>query len=201
MDPELLAMDDMPAEARQLIENTERQVGAMRDQARRQIDEIRARADRSVGEIEADVEDRVRQIQRDLLIGLKPMQDAAAKAGKLDAALAIRERVRELRGTVLSALQDPGNLTGYAERPPGTQILFDVTGSTDGIVWGSDVYTSDSTLAAAAVHAGVLRSGERGLVRVTMVDALNVSFVGSQRNGVQTQSYGPWPAAYRVARA
>jgi hypothetical protein len=201
MDPDLLSLDDLPAEARDLLDTAGREEIALRDRAERQMDEIRARADHAVAEIQSRLDDEVRSRQQALLAALKPLQDRCAREGKLDEALAIRERVRGLKANLLHAQPDPGSLAGLDHVQPGTSLLFDVVGSTDGIVWGSDVYTSDSTLASTAVHAGVLRPGERGVVRVTFVDTLNVAFTGSERNGIWSESYGPWPYGYRIARA
>jgi hypothetical protein len=201
MDPELLSLDDLPADARQLIDEMEQGVTEIRDRQRRQVDEIEARAARAVGEIQVQAEEQVRTLQQALYRRLKPLQDAYAREGKLDEALAIRDRIRNLRASVMQTQPDPGNLTEYRDRPAGTQLLFEVIGSTDGALWGTDFYTTDSSLATAAVHAGVLRDGERGVVRVTLVDALNVSFTGSHRNGVWSEAYGSYPAAYRVERA
>jgi hypothetical protein len=200
MDPDLL-LDDLPDEARTLIDEAERELQEIRDQAERQADEVRARADRTVAEINARAADEVRVRQRGLLDHLKPLQDSYAKKGKLDEALAIRERIRGLKASLLQAQPDPGSLASLPPHPVGTQVLFDVTGSTGGIVWGSDVYTHDSDLASATVHAGVLRDGERGIVRVTYTDTLNVAFTGSARNGVWSEDFGPWPVGFRVDRA
>ena len=201
MDPELLSFDDLPADARALIEAAEQEEVGLRAHAEGQIEEIRARADRAVAEIQGRLDEGVRAGRQRLFRELRPLQEKYAKEGKLDEALAIRERLRGLRGTLVQAQPDPGNLNGVADQTVGSVRLFDVTGSTDGVVWGSDVYTSDSALAAAAVHAGALHEGERGLVRVTFVDARNVAFTGSDRNGVWSQPYGPWPVGFRVERA
>jgi hypothetical protein len=201
VDPELLSLDDLPAEAQQAIDETEREITELRDRATRQTEEIHARAEQAVVEIEDRVIEEVRQRELALLRLLRPMQDSAARAGRLDEALAIRDRIRDLRARLLQAQTDPGNLSYLTDAVPGTSLLFEVIGRTDGIVWGTDVYTSDSTLAAVAVHAGAVREDERGVVRVTFVDTLNVSFVGSERNGVESLSYGPWPIGYRVSRA
>jgi len=32
-------------------------------------------------------------------------------------------------------------------------------------LWGSDIYTLDSTLGMAAVHAGVVKAGQTGVVK------------------------------------
>jgi hypothetical protein len=96
------------------------------------------------------------------------------------------------------ALPDPGNLTSVQQQV-GKRFVFRVTGAAGGGVWGTDVYTSDSELAAAAVHAGVLRPGQAGLVRVKIV-ASPGAFAGSTRNGITSAPYtGPW-GAYQILR-
>src|SRR5438552_14422038 len=70
----------------------------------------------------------------------------------------------------------------------GQSFFFQVTGAVTGPLWGSDIYTSDSALAAACVHAGLLRPGETAVVKVTMVPPLPV-FQGSLRHGVSSD---PW---------
>jgi hypothetical protein len=199
VDPELL-LDDLPAEARTLIDESERELTAIRDRTERETDEIRARADRAVADANARSQEELRAVQRRLLERLKPMQDAYAKKGKLDEALSIRDRIRGLKAALAQTLPDPGALSRLPPRPVGTQLLIETTGNAEGIVWGTDVYTHDSQIAAAAVHAGVLRDGERGIVRVTYVDTLNVAFTGSQRNGVWSESWGAWPVGFRVER-
>ncbi|MFO0879237.1 MAG: LCCL domain-containing protein [Gemmataceae bacterium] len=179
----------------------EQQISAIRDQADRQVQQIRARADQAVTEVEERAEEAVRQHQLTLFRQLRPLQEAHARAGRLDEALAIRDRLRTLRATLLQAQPDPGNLGHLREAQPGTSLLFEVTGSADGVVWGTDIYTGDSTLAVAAVHAGLLAVGERGVVRVTLVDTLNVTFTGSERNGVWSEDFSSWPIGYRLQRA
>jgi hypothetical protein len=201
MDPELLSLDDLPAEARRAIDEAEREMAVLRDRAGRQADEIRARAEQAAAEVESRAEEQVRERQLALLRQLRPMQDAAARQGRLDEALAIRDRVRGLRASLLRAEPDPGNLSHLRDPRPGSTQLYEVTGSAEGIVWGTDVYTSDSTLAAVAVHAGALADGEHGVVRVTFVETLNVQFTGSHRNGVWSEDYGSWPVGYRIERA
>jgi hypothetical protein len=81
----------------------------------------------------------------------------------------------------------------------GKFYYFEVTGAGAGAVWGTDVYTTDSAIAAAAVHAGVLRAGEKGFVKVTILPG-QASYEGSTRNGVTTQNFGAFPGSYRVGR-
>ncbi|HKB39573.1 MAG TPA: LCCL domain-containing protein [Gemmataceae bacterium] len=119
-----------------------------------------------------------------------------AREGQLDEALAIRDQIKQLKVDQGGAEPDPGNLLGLHTQV-GKSFSFDVTGQTDGAIWGTDVYTSDSSLATAAVHAGKVRPGERKVVRVTIVPPLS-SFQGTTRNGVTSGSYGPYPGAYRI---
>lgn len=57
-------------------------------------------------------------------------------------------------------------------------------------VWGTDVYTDDSALCHAAVHAGAI-PGSGGVIRVHAV-AGRSSYRGSARNGISTANYGEW---------
>jgi hypothetical protein len=81
------------------------------------------------------------------------------------------------------------------ERQIGQTFFFQVTGNRSGPLWGTDVYTSDSNLGTACVHAGVLKDGEDGVVKVTMVQPLAV-FQGSARNGI---SSSPWTTGWSGA--
>jgi uncharacterized membrane-anchored protein YhcB (DUF1043 family)/DNA-directed RNA polymerase subunit RPC12/RpoP len=92
---------------------------------------------------------------------------------------------------------DPGSLLGF---PIGQTHLFQVTGRPDGAVWGTDVYTADSNLATAAVHMGLLRPGQTGVVLVQTVPG-QPSYAGSTRYGVATFGYGPYDAAYTISPA
>jgi hypothetical protein len=82
---------------------------------------------------------------------------------------------------------------------PGTRLTF-VCPAGDGraSVYGTDVYTAESGVCAAAVHAGVLRLGQSGVVTLVFGGEAE-SFRGSARNGVTTQSYGRWPYTYTFA--
>src|SRR5262249_39609371 len=110
--------------------------------------------------------------------------------------LAIREQIKTLRNNPTGAQPDPGTLTGLQDQV-GKTFHFVVTGVKHGSVWGTDVYTSDSLLARAAVHAGKVRPGETRVVRVSIVTPPS-SYHGSKRNGVTTSSYGAWGGAYRI---
>jgi LCCL domain len=82
-------------------------------------------------------------------------------------------------------------------RDPGKRLTF-VCPGTDGAsatVFGTDTYTADSGVGAAAIHAGVLKRGVPGIVTIVMGSGAN-SFLGSKRNDVTTRDYQAWPYSY-----
>ncbi len=107
-------------------------------------------------------------------------------------------------GMMHNALADPGSLSGFRGRNFASQY-FKVTGAVTGGVWGTGVYTDDSNLATAAVHAGVLAPGQQGLVKVTIRPGLTnpptggSAYVGSAANGVVSNSYGSYAGSYSVS--
>ena len=96
-------------------------------------------------------------------------------------------------------LPDPGNLKAY-ESQIGKVFLFKVTGGAGGSLWGTGTYTTDSSLAAAAVHSGVLKTGETGIVQVKIIPS-PPSFAGSMQNGLMSSGYGPYGGAYEISKA
>ena len=81
----------------------------------------------------------------------------------------------------------------------GGVYRFWVTGNArGGSIWGTNVYTNDSPLAAAVVHAGVLADGQTGVVRV-VIGTGQYKFVGSVSNGVSSNDYSDFPSWYSVA--
>jgi hypothetical protein len=94
-------------------------------------------------------------------------------------------------------LMEPGDLRTI-ERKVGQSFPFKVEGNDLGPLWGTDVYTSDSNLGTACVHAGLLKIGETGTVKVTIVDPIPL-FQGSHRNGISSQTWTTgWGGAYSV---
>lgn len=97
-----------------------------------------------------------------------------------------------------NVLPDPGNLTNFRHLI-GQTFHFRVTGAAQGSLWGTDTYTSDSYLSAAAVHCGILRVGQTGVVKVQVIQP-PPAFQGSVRNGVTSSNYGAYGGAYKVVR-
>jgi hypothetical protein len=99
----------------------------------------------------------------------------------------------------LVALPDPGSVMNFQDKI-GKTFAFRVTGKADGAVWGTGVYTPDSSLATAAVHAGVLKVNQTGVVKVTIVVA-PAAYAGSVANGVTSHPWnGGFTGAFQVSK-
>lgn len=163
---------ELPADARAIVDEYQKAANAIRDRAEAEIAVLRSKATPR----------------------LRVLQDKYCKEARLDDALAIRDVVRQL-----SNIQpDPGNVHA-STGDIGHSQLFEVVGSTTGAIWGDEAYTSDSSLAAAVVHAGVLKAGEKGIVRVRFL-AGQKSYRAATRNGVTSEAYGPWTVSFTVER-
>lgn len=78
----------------------------------------------------------------------------------------------------------------------GTVINLIVTGDMEGDVWGTDIYTDDSDISAAAVHAGILKVGETKTISITILPGQE-SYGGTLRNGIRSGDYGQWDGSFK----
>ena len=76
-------------------------------------------------------------------------------------------------------------------RDPGNRFDVEVIGRTDGTVSGTELYFYDSALDTAAVHAGLVKVGEKAVITVTVVKCPK-SGAGSTQHGVKSL---PWDGA------
>jgi len=100
---------------------------------------------------------------------------------------------------------DPGlvSWTTTAERiPPGfaepVYVICPSAGPTDGLVWGSGPYHSNSSVCLAAAHAGVITLADGGPVAVTKLEGTQ-SFTADPRHGVDSRAWSPGDDAFTVS--
>ena len=211
LDDDLLFSDELPIDARALLEEAERTVSGVRrnseqalagirDIAEREIAAIRLRLNGEEAAVQRDASRELSPLLRDLFARLKALQANYAQTGMIDEALAIRARLRTLRSDLFGVRSDPGSMSDFSSSDVGKSFLFELVGTNEGNVWGTDSYTGDSRVAVAAVHSGSLRVGERGLVRVTIVDGSERVFDGSERHGIRSMDYGNYSVAFQTER-
>lgn len=70
-------------------------------------------------------------------------------------------------------------------------------GGTAGTVWGVDLYTDDSSVCTAAVHAGAITFEEGGTVTIEIRPGEG-SYEGSERNGVTSATWGLWNGSFVI---
>lgn len=137
---------------------------------------------------------KIRALRVQLAASLTVMQDASTRRAMLDDAVAIRDAICFIKDPARSVLTDPGVLRNACDQ--GRILFFRVTGTNSGSLYGTDIYTSDSSLATAAVHAGILKIGQTGVVKVTTFPN-HTGFVSSTRNGIASSNWSSHPA-FRV---
>lgn len=64
-----------------------------------------------------------------------------------------------------------------------------------GTVWGTDIYTDDSAVCTAAVHAGIIGAAG-GQITVLRADG-RMMYSGTSRNGITSADFGRYPSSIR----
>jgi hypothetical protein len=153
---------------------------------------------------EAEVHDKAeaeaKKWKEKTLSELQKLQDSYCKDAKLDEAVAARKVIRGFLDGGTTPRPDPGNLA-HPETDVSKVFYYNVTGATaGGAIYGSDVYVPGSTLAMVAVHAGVLKEGQRGVVKVTILPGQQ-TYAAVTRNGITSNAYGASTGSFKVERA
>ncbi|GEM_PF-7127561 len=95
---------------------------------------------------------------------------------------------------MLTCSQNAQSLTGET----GTVIPVICPADCGGAsVWGTDIYTDDSSICVAAIHAGVITSAG-GAFDVTILEGQQ-SYPSSTQNGITTSSWGSWSRSFSVS--
>ena len=94
----------------------------------------------------------------------------------------------------------PNHMLSYRGQN-GKVFTFKVTGSTSGRIWGGDnnIYTDDSNIATAAVHAGLVKAGQTGTVKVTILPGQS-SYSSITRNGVTSYKNNGYGGSYQLSK-
>lgn len=64
-------------------------------------------------------------------------------------------------------------------------------------IWGTNVYTDDSSICTAAVHMGVITLVSGGVVTIEIRGGRS-SYKSSLRHGIQSLSWGSWSGSFVV---
>lgn len=116
-------------------------------------------------------------------------------------------RMTALAAAAAVALASPA-LADWGQSPatmgftaPGqTGSVLCPAGGTPGSLWGVGVYTSDSSVCAAAAHMGLIAQGSGGTVGFQTVPG-QTAYAGAAQNGITSMSYGSWGLGFVVTSA
>ena len=100
--------------------------------------------------------------------------------------------------TAVAQQAAPTNMVSYRGKT-GQTFQFKVTGRTNGRIYGGSlcIYTDDSDLATAVVHAGMMKAGETKLVKVKVYPGQN-QYQSLTLNGITSLSCGACKGSFRL---
>ena len=124
--------------------------------------------------------------------GMRPPGAGTSPAGSAGADSNRSPAERTGEGTPTTWEATAATLTGDVGK---TFTLTCSPGGTMHSVWGSDIYTADSSICTAAVHAGLITLEQGGTVTIELRAGRSV-YGSSQRNGVTTAAYGGYPRSF-----
>ncbi|MGZ5483462.1 MAG: LCCL domain-containing protein [Pyrinomonadaceae bacterium] len=87
------------------------------------------------------------------------------------------------------------NATSLNGKEGETMTLACPPGGEPHSVWGSDIYTSDSSICTAAVHSGLITFQQGGAVTFEVRPGRSI-YGASERNGVTSSAYGRWHQSF-----
>ncbi len=87
--------------------------------------------------------------------------------------------------------------SGFKEETGKTYKFLCPPNGAEAIIWGSDVYTADSSICTAAVHAGIINIKDGGEVTIEFRPGRQL-YGSTTRNGVTSANYGEYPHSFVV---
>ena len=83
------------------------------------------------------------------------------------------------------------------EGPPGTMVTITCPAGCNQTIWGTNIYSDDSSMCTAAIHAGVLTAAG-GQAQVTIAAGLE-AYPASTQNGITSSEWGSWGRSFTVS--
>ncbi len=139
---------------------------------------------------------------RRLLLPISALLVLAASACSAPAAATPQATVAATEAPAASApATDPWSLNAVEHRSQvGERFTYDCPPADESrldTIWGTDVYTDDSSVCTAAVHAGAITFEDGGEVTIEIAPG-EESYEASEQNGIESSSYGPWGGSFVV---
>src|SRR5207247_9337735 len=158
--------------------------------------------------------DRLTHERTSIIDELRFLQLTYRDTGRAEDAAAIAAHVRMLQQPIMLAsgsasadlvneglpnADEPVLMSSFRSRV-GETLSFAIRGRDDQQIWGTTTYADTSALETAAVHAGLLRPGQRAIVKVRPLPGQD-RYDATNQNGVQSHAYGRRLGSYRFVAA
>lgn len=89
------------------------------------------------------------------------------------------------------------NANAYRAQVGATLAFSCPPGGSPSSVWGTDMYTSDSSICGAAAHSGRIQAAQGGVVQI-QIAAGQASYQGTIRAGIGSLNYGAYPGSFTI---
>ncbi len=89
----------------------------------------------------------------------------------------------------------PSTFVSIKDKDEETEVTCNCAPNPSGSVWGSEIYTQDSSICNAAAHNGVITKAEGGSVTAKAAPGCK-SYAGSTVNGVTSSSWGEYDTSF-----
>ncbi|HEX9950421.1 MAG TPA: LCCL domain-containing protein [Rubricoccaceae bacterium] len=137
-------------------------------------------------------------MRRLLLLSFVSLAGCAAATDLMNAAVDAAGAAQTANTPAVAASWETA-VTEYRDRV-GARVAFDCpAGGSEYTIWGTDVYSDDSSVCTAGVHMGLISFARGGRV-VLQIKSGQSSYSGTTRNGVQSEPYGAWEGSFSFVR-
>jgi hypothetical protein len=136
----------------------------------------------------------------------RPIYGASERNGVTTGAFGVYRRSFVFKGANESAEKEAEDVTPILWNTPASVLTYEAgktykfkcpAGGKQNFIWGTDVYTADSSVCDAAVHVGRITLDSGGTVTIELRPGQS-SYQGTMRNGVKSNDYGAYPHSFVV---
>lgn len=117
--------------------------------------------------------------------------------GALAALTGCKKKNRGPDGQPAIAIPWNANATAYRAQMGATLTFECPPNGRAGTVWGTDTYTTDSSICTAAVHSGRIQLQTGGVVQILIAPGMP-RYQGTLRGGIATFNFAGYPASFTI---
>ncbi len=108
-----------------------------------------------------------------------------------------KNNTAEVEGPPAAPIQWNTNANAYRAQLGATLAFACPPNGTASTVWGTDTYTSDSSICGAAVHSGRIQAATGGVVQIQIAPGMP-AYQGAIRGGIASLNYGSYPGSFTI---